>query len=164
MLLDIARDTTAREAEMPGRSNHGRNPMNKKSLLLASTTALLLGCATQAQQVPAQASPVKRTPLGKVDVPGSNYEVVFGITELAGGFKAGRHSHPGQVMAYVAEGEFWYLVDGQAERVYKVGESFTLPDRAIHNEGAAGSSPVKVMAVFVVEKGKPLVQPAQPPR
>lgn len=138
--------------------------MFKQSLLLASMTAFLLGCATQAQQVPAQPSPVKRTPLGKVDVPGSNYEVVFGITELAAGFKSGRHSHPGLVMAYVAEGEFWYLVDGQPERIYKVGESFQLPDRAIHNEGAAGSSPVKVMAVFVVEKGKPLVQPARPPQ
>ncbi len=64
-------------------------------------------------------------------------------------------------MAYVAEGEFWYLVDGQAERIYKVGESFQLPHGAIHNEGAAGSNPVKVMAVFVVEKGKPMVQPAE---
>jgi quercetin dioxygenase-like cupin family protein len=138
--------------------------MVKKSLFLALPTALLLGCATQAQHAPAQSSPVKRTPLGKVDVPGSNYEVVFGITELAAGFKTGRHSHPGQVMAYVADGEFWYLVDGQPERIYRVGESFTLPDRAIHNEGAAGGSPVKVMAVFIVEKGKPLVQPAQPPK
>ena len=48
--------------------------------------------------------------------------------------------------------------DGQAERIYRVGESFQLPHSAIHNEGAAGSAPVKVMAVFVVEKGKPMVQ------
>ena len=132
-----------------------------KSLLISSVTAVLLGGFAQAQQAPVQPSPVKRTPLGKVDVPGSNYEVVFGITELAGGFKSGRHSHPGLVMAYVAEGEFWYLVDGQPEKIYKVGDSFVLPDRAIHNEGAAGSSPVKVMAVFIVEKGQPLVKPAQ---
>lgn len=115
----------------------------------------------QGQQPFPQPSPVKRTPLGKVEVPGSNYEVVFGITELAAGFKSGRHSHPGLVLAYVAEGEFWYHVDGQPEKIYKVGESFQLPDRAIHNEGAAGERAVKVMAVFVVEKGKPLVQPAQ---
>jgi quercetin dioxygenase-like cupin family protein len=140
--------------------------MLKKSLLVSSVTAVLVGGFAQAQQAPQQPSPlqpspVKRTPLGKVEVPGSNYEVVFGITELAGGFKSGRHFHPGLVLAYVAEGEFWYLVDGQAEKIYKVGESFQLPDRAIHNEGAAGSNPVKVMAVFVVEKGKPLVQPVQ---
>jgi quercetin dioxygenase-like cupin family protein len=139
--------------------------MFRQSLLLGSVTALLLGGLGNAQQPlpsPVQPSPVKRTPLGKVDVPGSNYEVVFGITELAGGFKTGRHFHPGLVMAYVAEGEFWYLVDGEAERIYKVGESFQLPHSAVHNEGSAGSSSVRVMAVFVVEKGKPLVQPAQP--
>jgi quercetin dioxygenase-like cupin family protein len=135
--------------------------MLKKLLLVSSMTAVLVGGFAHGQQAPLQPSPVKRTPLGKVEVPGSNYEVVFGITELAPGFKSGRHSHPGLVLAYVAEGEFWYLVDGQPEKIYKVGESFQLPDRAIHNEGAAGSNPVKVMAVFVVEKGKPLVQPAQ---
>ena len=136
--------------------------MRKQSLLLVSlvTTALLVGVA-HAQQAPLQPSPVKRTPLGKVEVPGSNYEVIFGITELAPGFKSGRHSHPGPLIAYVAEGEFWYLVDGQPEKIYKVGEAFQLPNGAIHNEGPAGSSPVKVMVVFVVEKGKPLVQPAQ---
>ena len=69
--------------------------------------------------------------------------------------------HPGPLLAYVTEGEFWYLVDGQPEKIYKVGESFQLPHSAIHNEGSAGSNPVKVMVVFIVEKGKPLVQPAQ---
>ena len=73
--------------------------MLKRSLLLGSLTSLLLGGLAQAQQAPPQPSPVKRTPLGKVEVPGSNYEVVFGITELAAGFKSGRHSHPGQVLA-----------------------------------------------------------------
>ena len=135
--------------------------MLKQLLFVGSISAVLLGGFVHAQQAPQQPSPVKRTPLGKVDVPGSNYEVVFGITELAPGFKSGRHSHPGVVLAYVAEGEFWYHVDGQPEKIYKVGESFQSPHSAIHNEGAAGSNPVKVMAVFVVEKGKPLVQPAQ---
>lgn len=135
--------------------------MPKMSLLVGSVAAVLLCNVAHAQQVPVQPSPIKRTPLGRVEVPGSNYEVVFGITELAAGFKSGRHSHPGLVLAYVAEGEFWYLVDGQAERIYKVGESFQLPHGAIHNEGASGSNPVKVMAVFVVEKGKPMVQPAE---
>ena len=138
--------------------------MLKTSMLLGTLTSLLLGGACHAQAVQPQASPVKRTPLGRVEVPGSNYEVVFGMTELAAGFKSGRHSHPGQVMAYVAEGEFWYVLDGQPERIYKAGESFQSPDSAVHNEGAAGNKPVKVLAVFVVEKGKPLVQPMPSPQ
>ena len=135
--------------------------MLKLFIAASSLTVLLLGGLALGQQAPLQPSPVKRTPLGKVDVPGSNYEVVFSITELAAGFKAGRHSHPGPLLAYVIEGEFWYHVDGQPEKIYKVGEALQLPDGAVHNEGAAGGTPVKVIAVFVVEKGKPLVKPVQ---
>ena len=135
--------------------------MLKQFLLVSSMTAVLLGGFAYGQQAPLNPSPVKRTPLGKVEVPGSNYEVVFGITELAPGFKAGRHSHPGPLLVHVTEGEFWYHIDGQAEKVYKVGDSFEVPHSAIHAEGAVGSNPAKVMAVFIVEKGKPLVQPAQ---
>lgn len=135
--------------------------MFKKSLLVSSVAALSLAGLAYAQQAPLQPSPIKRTPLGKVEVPGSNYEVVFGITELAAGHKAGRHSHPGPLLVYVTEGEFWYHVDGQPEKVYKVGDSFEVPHSAIHAEGAVGSKSAKVMVVFIVEKGKPLVKLAE---
>ena len=87
--------------------------MLKQFLLVSSMTAVLLGGFAHGQQAPLA---IKRTPLGKVDVPGSNYEVIFGIAELSPGPKTGRHSHPGPVLAYVAEGEFWYLIDGQPEK------------------------------------------------
>ena len=132
--------------------------MTGRSLFLVSVVALSLAGFASAQQPPAQPSPIKRTPLGKVEVPGSNYEVVFGITELAAGHKAGRHFHPGPVLVHVTEGEFWYPIDGQPERIYNAGDSFEVPDSAIHAEGAVGSKPARVMAVFIVEKGKPLVQ------
>lgn len=135
--------------------------MLKLFLVVSSLTAVLLGGVAYGQQAPLQPSPIKRTPLGKVEVPGSNYEVIFGITELAPGFKAGRHSHPGPLLVHVTEGEFWYHIDGQPEKVYKVGDSFEVPHSAIHAEGAVGINSAKVMVVFIVEKGKPLVQPAQ---
>jgi quercetin dioxygenase-like cupin family protein len=136
--------------------------MLKKWFVPLAVAGFSIAGYAQVQQ-PASPPLIKRTPLGKVDVPGSNYEVVFGVVELMPGFKSGRHSHPGPVMAYVAEGEFWYLIDGQPEHTYKAGDSFQVAERAIHNEGAVGSKAVKVMAVYVVEKGKPLVQPAAPP-
>ena len=98
--------------------------MLKKSLLVASLAALSLAGLAYGQQAPLQPSLIKRTPLGKVEVPGSNYEVVFGIAELAAGHKAGRHSHPGPLLVYVTEGQFWYHIDGQPEKVYKAGEFF----------------------------------------
>ena len=121
---------------------------------------LLFGAVTlNAQTPPVQPSPIKRTVLQKTDVPGTNLEMIYATVEIAPGFKAGRHFHPGVVMAQVVEGEFWLHVDGQPEKVLRAGESLTLPDRVIHNEGAT-DKPARLSAVYVVEKGKPLASPA----
>jgi len=85
---------------------------------------------------------------------------MLATVEIAPSFKAGRHSHPGVVMAQVVEGEFWLAPDGQPDKVFKTGESLTIPDRAIHNEGA-GDKGAKISVVYVVEKGQPLASPAQ---
>jgi quercetin dioxygenase-like cupin family protein len=125
--------------------------------------ALALSAAAHAQQAaaPVQPSPVKRTPIGKVEVPGSNTDVITAMVELAPGFKAGRHSHPGTVQAMVLEGEFMLALDGQPEKIFKAGQSLEVPNGAIHNEGAVGSTPAKLIAVYVVERGKPLVDPVK---
>ena len=133
-----------------------------KTIATIAFLVLLGSAAPQAQQVqpaPLQPSPVKRTILQKADVPGTNLELIYATVEIAPGFKAGRHSHPGVVMAQVVDGEFWFAPDGQSDKVLKVGETLTIPDRAIHNEGATDKG-VKINVVYVVEKGKPLVSPA----
>ena len=61
----------------------------------------------------------------------------------------------------MTEGEFWLALDGEAERTFKAGEQLTLPMKAIHNEGAAGSAPVKLIATYVPEKGQPLAVPVK---
>jgi quercetin dioxygenase-like cupin family protein len=134
--------------------------MLRRTIVLAA--ALMLGGAALAQDAkttPANPtpSPIKRTPVGKIEVPNSNYEVITGMVELTPGFKAGRHFHPGIVDAVVLEGQFWLAIDGQPEKVYTAGQSLEVPNRAIHNEGAVGDKPAKLIAVYVVEKGQPLV-------
>jgi quercetin dioxygenase-like cupin family protein len=124
------------------------------------TFAMLLSLNAQPQPSPVQPSPVKRTIMQRADVPGTNLETIYASLEIAPGFKAGRHNHPGVVMAHIVEGDFWLQLDGEPERVLHAGESLTIPDRAIHNEGAT-DKPVKLDVVYVVEKGKPLVSPAQ---
>ena len=114
----------------------------------------------QVAPTPVQTPPIKRTILQKTDVPGTNLELIYATVEIAAGFKAGRHSHPGVVMAQVVEGEFWIHFDGQPEKILRAGESLTVPDRAIHNEGALDKA-TKLSAVYVLEKGKPLAAPAQ---
>ena len=124
------------------------------------TLGVVLSLNAQPQPSPVQPSPIKRTILQRADVPGTNLEIIYATVEIAPGFKAGRHSHPGVVVAHVVEGDFWLHMDGQSEQVFHVGESVAFPDRGIHNEGAT-DKPVKLNVVYVVEKGKPLVSPAQ---
>jgi quercetin dioxygenase-like cupin family protein len=131
-----------------------------KTIATIALLVLLGSAAPQAQQAPALPSPVKRTVLQRADIPGTNLEVIYATVEIMPGFKAGRHSHPGVVMAQVVEGEFWLALDGQAEKIFNVGETLTLPDRAVHNEGACDKG-VKLSAVYVVEKGQPLASPAK---
>ncbi|MGI8525252.1 MAG: cupin domain-containing protein [Pseudolabrys sp.] len=136
--------------------------MLKKSLIVAALAAFALGGAVYAQQnPPVSPSPVKRTIVGKAEVPNSNYEVVTAVVEIAPGFKAGRHFHPGIVFYQVTEGEFWIMHDGEAEKVVKAGEQSMIPMKMIHNEGATGDKPMKLIATYVVEKSQPLVQPVK---
>ena len=133
--------------------------MLKPSLTAAVLAGFALSAPLSAQQAPPGASAVKRTILQRTDAPDGKTEVVLGVAEIGADAMVGRHSHPGAVMAQVAEGEFRLVLDGQPERVYKAGESFTIPSGAVHNEGATQAG-AKVTAVYVVEKGKPLAMPA----
>ncbi len=135
--------------------------MLKKSLVLAALAALALGGAVYAQNPPVSPSPVKRNITSKIDVPGSNYEAITAMLEIAPGFKAGRHFHPGIVSGHILEGEFWLAIDGQPEKTCKVGETCDISDRQVHNEGNPGATPVKIVVTYVVEKGQPLVNPVK---
>src|SRR5947209_20133286 len=107
-----------------------------------ASLALALPATAQPVPSPVQPAPVKRTVLGKVEVPGANYDVITALVEIAPGFKAGRHTHPGTVQAQILDGEFWYVVDGQPEKVAKAGEFLEIRDAAIHNEGEIGRAHV----------------------
>lgn len=108
----------------------------------------------------AQDAPIKRIPLQKFDVQGSGYEAVIGIAELAPGVKIGRHTHPGYESGYVLDGELVLLVDGQPSKSLKPGDSYQISHAAIH-DAQAGAKGAKVIATYIVEKGKPLAQPAK---
>ncbi|MBV8888378.1 MAG: cupin domain-containing protein [Alphaproteobacteria bacterium] len=120
---------------------------------------LALGAAST-ELLHAQQGGIKRTMLQKgdtVDIPG--HEVVMGISEVTPGAAAGRHTHPGTEIGYVIEGSGTLLVDGQAPREVKPGDSWIIDAGKVH-DAKAGPNGVKVVGVFVVEKGKPLATPA----
>jgi len=57
---------------------------------------------------------------GDVSVPGR--EAVIARVELAPGARSGRHTHPGDEISYVLEGEGELLIEGQPPRKIKAGD------------------------------------------
>ena len=57
------------------------------------------------------------------------------------------------------EGEITLLMDGQPPKLVKAGESYVIPAGVAH-DGKSGPNGGKVIATYVVEKGKPLATPA----
>jgi quercetin dioxygenase-like cupin family protein len=124
-----------------------------KRLAYFLAAALLAGTAS--------AQGIVRTPVLKADVAAPGSEAVVMRVELAPGVKAGRHTHPGDEISYVLEGEGELLIDGEAPRKVKAGEAFVIPAGKVHDAHNAGTSTMRLVGVYVVEKGKPLATPVR---
>ena len=121
------------------------------ALCLVALTLILSGAAP----IAAAQSPIKRIPLQRFDVPGTAFETVIGVAEIAPVVAIGRHVHPGPESGYVIEGSFELLIDGLAPRLLKAGDSYQVPAGAVH-DAKAGPEGAKVIATYVVQKGQPL--------
>jgi quercetin dioxygenase-like cupin family protein len=86
---------------------------------------------------------------------------VQALAEFVPGGAAGKHTHPGEELGYVVEGTLELLIDGQPPRTVKAGESFFVPAGMVHDGRNVGSGPAKVLATYIVEKGKPVASPAK---
>jgi quercetin dioxygenase-like cupin family protein len=131
--------------------------------ILFGAVAAILIVGMAASQPPAatqQTQTIKRTPLQKFDVPGTAYETVIGIAEITPNVTIGRHTHPGPESGYMLEGEMVLMVDGQPEKALRTGDSYQIPAGAVH-DARTGPKGAKVIATYVVEKGKPLASPAK---
>jgi quercetin dioxygenase-like cupin family protein len=126
------------------------------------TLCLGLVLGTGATQLYAQQQGgIKRTPLQKSDlVDLQGREAVMGIAEIPAGGAAGAHTHPGAEIGYVLEGTGTLVVAGQPDRRVKAGDSWVIDAGKVHDGRASAEGPMKVLAVYVVEKGKPLATPA----
>lgn len=130
------------------------------STLLCSSAFMLFSQNAMAQAAAAQTGGLSRTMVGKADVSVPGREAVVAKVEVAPGSRAGRHTHPGDEISYISEGEVDLLIDGQPPRTLKAGETFVVPAGVIHDAHNASNGTVKLIGVYVVEKGKPLATPA----
>ncbi|HEY0330450.1 MAG TPA: cupin domain-containing protein [Rhodopseudomonas sp.] len=125
-----------------------------KRILLGVVAVAFAGGLASAQQ-----GGIKRTALQKVEFP-DGYVTVTGIAEIPPGGSAGRHTHPGIETGYLLEGETDMLIDGQPAQHLKAGDSYSIPAGVVHDAKVHGDRSVKVLAVYVVDKTKPLASPA----
>jgi quercetin dioxygenase-like cupin family protein len=106
------------------------------------------------------ASGIKRTILQKFDVPGSNYETVIAVVEIASNGVVAKHTHFGVDSGVLQSGELFLTVEGKPEQAVKAGDSWQIPPNTVH-WGKAGPDGAKIINTYVVEKGKPLATPVQ---
>jgi quercetin dioxygenase-like cupin family protein len=110
----------------------------------------------------AQATPeVKRTVLLRHDTPAQGFEAVLVRVEIPVGGREGRHTHPGLLIIHVEEGTLSLDYEGQPTTDYKPGDSVVVEAGKIHEGINKGSTPIKVIATFVIPKGATLTAPAK---
>jgi len=102
----------------------------------------------------------KRTVLQQADISVPGREAVTAVAEFPAGVAAGRHTHPGEEIGYVLEGQVLLEQDGKPPVTLKTGQAFLIPAGTIHNATNTGSGTARVLANYVVEKGKPMATPA----
>ena len=110
---------------------------------------------------PPQPQPsIKRADLLRngLSVPGR--EAVQVRVDIPPGVTAARHSHPGEEIAYVLKGTLEYRLDGRPPVTLKAGETLFIPSGVVHAATNVGTHEASELATYIVEKGKPLVVPA----
>jgi quercetin dioxygenase-like cupin family protein len=58
------------------------------------------------------------------------------------------------------EGEITLKIEGKLDQTFKAGDSLQVPIAAKHDACNTGNAPVKVLTVYVIERGEPVASPA----
>jgi len=127
------------------------------AVVFATFLALSSVLTLHAQQV----GEIKRNVLTKQDLSAPGREGILVMVELAPGAREARHTHPGELFAYLQEGTIIQNQEGTPTVTVKPGEAYFVPAETVHWAECAGKTPCKVLVMFVVEKGKPLASPAK---
>jgi len=129
---------------------------NTKVLIVAG-----LAAALAAGVLNAQAPGFKRIAVQDQDLSVPGRHAVQAKAEFDPGGAVGRHTHPGEELSIVLEGQLQLEVDGQPARTIKAGESFFIPAGVIHAGKNTGTGKAVVFATYIVEKGQPVATPVK---
>jgi quercetin dioxygenase-like cupin family protein len=127
-----------------------RSPMIVAAMLVFAGIAAGLG---------AQQAGFKRTVIlqESLSIPGR--EAVTAIADFQPGGTVGRHTHPGEEVGYILEGTIVLEQDGKPAVTLGAGKTFFIPAGTVHNATNKSQAPARVLANYIVEKGKPVATP-----
>jgi quercetin dioxygenase-like cupin family protein len=108
-----------------------------------------------------QAPGIKRTNLQRHDLSVPGREVVQSRVDIDPSAPLFKHTHPGEEIIYVLEGALEYQIEDKPPMTFNAGDVLTVPAGAIHAVRNVGSGNAAELATYVVEKGKPLLTPAE---
>lgn len=128
------------------------------SIRRVSLTSIAVAIATVAL-CSAQQPTFKRTELQRGDLSAPGREAVMAIAEIPAGVASGKHTHPGEEVGYVLQGPVVIEVDGKSAMTYQTGDVFFIPAGRVHNARNSGGGGAKVLATYIIEKGKPVATP-----
>jgi quercetin dioxygenase-like cupin family protein len=129
--------------------------------LVAIGTALVVSLVTGTgwSQVGFKATPLMQTTQTEVgqdiQYPSAHPQITTLLLEIAPGGQTGRHMHPVPSANYVLEGEVTIELDGHNPLTYRAGQAFVGATQTWHNAFNRGTTPAKVLVVFIGEEGKP---------
>jgi quercetin dioxygenase-like cupin family protein len=139
----------------------GRKDVYMTTTRLIALAVLIVGSGFALHVALAQQPGIKRTDLQRHDLSVTGREVVQVRVDIAPGVVAPRHSHPGEEIVYAIEGFLEYQVEGKPPVTLHAGEVLFIPAGTIHAVKNVGSGNAAELATYIVEKGKPLVVPAE---
>ena len=132
-----------------------------KPILIFSVAMLLIAGGLTLHVANAQQSGVKRTDLQRHDLSVPGREVVQVRIDIAAGVTAAKHNHPGEEIVYVIEGSLEYELEGKPPVTLKAGDVLFIPAGVFHSAKNVGNVNGAELATYIVEKGKPLLVPAE---
>jgi len=117
---------------------------------------IALACLLTGGILLAQTGGIQRSVALRADVSHPNHEVFVVVATLSPGTVAEPHTHPGDEITYVLEGEGELSIEGEPTRKVKAGDAFIVPAGKVHGGKNTGTVPYRVIASYIVEKNKPL--------
>jgi quercetin dioxygenase-like cupin family protein len=138
--------------------------MRRTAVFLGVTLAVGIAVgAIGIRVLSATQGPVKRAVLLETDLAGmEGKEGSVVLAEIVPGGATGKHSHPAHEFAYVLEGDGTLEVEGKPPVSLKPGVAIHQPPGQVHNgRNTSATSALRILAVYIAEKGQPLTAPVK---